>query len=85
MSQTRPADTPGSFGVRFRWTPKLIAWLVLLLVSLILIFQNWDLVDINVLFWGFTARLAWVLVTAFLAGALLGWAVPWLRRGVRRR
>lgn len=83
MSQQRSTG-PGAFGVRFQWTPKLIAWLVLLVISLILIFQNWEPVDISLLFWDFSIRLAWALITVFLVGALLGWAVPRLRSGRRR-
>lgn len=82
MSQRR-STRPGAFGVRFQWTPKLIAWLVLLVISLILIFQNWEQVDISVLFWDFSTRLAWALTTTFLVGAVLGWAVPRLRSGRR--
>ena len=83
MAQQRPSS-PGAFGVRFQWTPKLIAWLVLLAISLILIFQNWETVDISILFWDVSMRLAWALVAALLVGALLGWAVPRLRAGRRR-
>ncbi len=83
MSQPR-STRPGTFGVRFQWTPKLIAWLVLLVISLILILQNWDIVTINVLFWEFDIRLAWAMIVVFLVGAVLGWAIPRILAGRHR-
>ncbi len=66
------------------WTPKLIGTLVLLALSLILILQNWDKVNVNVLFWDFTLRLAWALLGVFLLGILAGWLVPHLFAATRR-
>ena len=84
MSEQR--KSPGSFGVQFQWTPKLIAWLVLLVVSLILVVQNLDHVDVRILFWDIHMRLVWALLGVFLLGALLGWALPRLRsRGKGRQ
>jgi uncharacterized integral membrane protein len=77
--------TPGIWGLQIQWTPKLIAWLVLLVLSLILVLQNRTHVDVNVLLWDFHIRLVWVLLGVFLLGALLGWMVPRLRAGVRQR
>lgn len=85
MAEKRASTSPGSFGVRVQWTPKLIAWLVVLVVSLILILQNWDMVAINILFWELDIRLAWALIAAFVVGAVLGWAVPRLRSVRRHR
>lgn len=66
------------------WTPKLIGVLVLLMLSLILLLQNWGHVYIYILFWDFRLRLVWALLGAFLLGALLGWMVPNLREEVAR-
>ena len=66
------------------WTPKLIGFLVLLVLSLILLLQNWGHVYVYVLFWDFRIRLVWALLGAFLLGALLGWMVPHLRSEVSR-
>jgi uncharacterized integral membrane protein len=84
MSRSRHT-TPGIWGLQFYWTPKLIAWLVLLVLTLILVLQNREHVDVNVLFWDFHIRLVWVLLGVFLLGALLGWMVPRLRAGMRQR
>jgi len=77
------------------WTPKLIGVVVLLVLSLVLLLQNWGHVYVYVLFWDFRIRLVWVLLGTFMLGALLGWMVPrlreeasglqarWRRRGVR--
>lgn len=43
-----------------RWTPKLITVLGVLLLALILMLQNWDHVDINLLFWDLRIRLVLV-------------------------
>lgn len=68
-----------------RWTPRLITVVALLVVSLILMLQNWNHVDINLLFWDLSIRLVWALLSVFLLGGLLGWTVPRLRGGLRRR
>ncbi len=69
---------------RLAWTPKLIAVLVLLVLSLILLLQNWGHVYIYILFWDFRLRLIWALLGTFLLGALLGWMVPNLREEAGR-
>lgn len=66
------------------WTPKLIGFLVLLALSLILMLQNLNHVDLNVLFWDFRIRLIWVLLGGFLLGSLIGWLLPHLRDGLRK-
>ncbi len=84
MSQSsRPG--PGNWGMQVQWTPKLIAWLVLLVLTLILVLQNRARVDVNVFFWDFHIRLVWALLGVFLLGALLGWMVPRIRAGARQR
>ena len=84
MSQSRQL-TRGLRRIQPRWTPRLIAFVTLLVVALILMLQNWNHVDINVLFWDLRIRLVWALLSAFVLGGLLGWSVPYLRAGLRRR
>jgi uncharacterized integral membrane protein len=69
---------------RVTWTPKLIGALVLLALSLILILQNWDKVNVNVFFWDFNVRLVWALLAIFLLGILTGWLVPRLFAATHR-
>jgi uncharacterized integral membrane protein len=59
--------------------------LVLLALALILMLQNWDHVNINLLFWNLRMRLVWALLSVFLLGAVLGWSVPYVRAGFHRR
>ncbi len=66
------------------WTPKVIGTLVLLTLSLILILQNWDKVNVNLLFWDFTLRLAWALLGVFVLGTLAGWLLPHLFAATHR-
>ncbi len=67
---------------RLNWTPKLVGFLILLVLTLILLLQNWGHVYVYILFWDFRIRLVWALLGAFLLGALLGWMVPNLREEV---
>lgn len=69
---------------RIAWTPKLIAALVLLVLALILLLQNWGHVYVYLLLWEFRIRLVWALLGTFLLGALLGWMVPNLREEASR-
>jgi uncharacterized integral membrane protein len=84
MAESRRPDRPLR-RLQPRWTPRLITLLVLLAIALILMLQNWDHVDINLLFWNLRIRLVWALLSVFLLGAVLGWSVPHLRAGFRRR
>ncbi|HEV2067719.1 MAG TPA: LapA family protein [Thermomicrobiales bacterium] len=69
---------------RIAWTPKLIAALILLVLALILLLQNWGHVYVYLLLWEFRIRLVWALLGTFLLGALLGWMVPNLREEATR-
>jgi uncharacterized integral membrane protein len=69
---------------RMAWTPKRIGLAVVLILSFVLILQNWDTVDINLLFWDFSIRLAWVLLIVFILGTLVGWLLPQLLKATNR-
>ncbi|HYH13439.1 MAG TPA: LapA family protein [Thermomicrobiales bacterium] len=78
------ADRDGSArGIRL--TPKLVAFVVLLVLALIFASQNFEHVDVTVFFWEFHMRLVWALLGFALIGAILGWMVPRIRAGSRRR
>jgi uncharacterized integral membrane protein len=66
------------------WTPKRIGLAVVLILSFVLILQNWDSVDVNLFFWDFSIPLAWVLLGVFLLGALVGWLLPQLLKATSR-
>ena len=83
MSQSRHADRPLR-RLTPRWTPRLITVVAVLALALILMLQNWDQVNINLLFWNLRIRLVWALLSVFLLGAVLGWSLPYLRAGFRR-
>ncbi len=65
--------------MHWRWYVGLGA----LVLSLILIVQNFAVVGIRFLFWSFDASLIVVLLLVFCAGALTGWGLTKLleRRG----
>ncbi len=71
-------------GPRMTFTPKVIGVLVLLVLSLVLMLQNWDEVNVNLLFWDFDIRLVWALLAVFILGALIGWLVPRVIATTRR-
>ena len=54
------------------------------LLALILIFQNFQDVEINFLFATTSAPLIFILVIVFALGALTGWLFPHVRRGRKR-
>lgn len=83
MSQ--PTGNRGGSARGIRLTPKLITFVVLLLLALIFASQNFEHVDVTVLFWEFHMRLVWALLAFALIGAILGWMVPRIRAGSRRR
>jgi uncharacterized integral membrane protein len=66
------------------WTPKRIGLAVVLILSFVLILQNWDSVNVNLFFWDFSIRLAWVLLGVFLLGTLVGWLLPQLMKVTNR-
>ena len=84
MSQQPQPTARRSGPIQIRWTPKLIVFLVLLVLALIFALQNLSHVDVSLLFWEVRMRLVWALLTFTLVGAILGWMVPKLRSGRRR-
>lgn len=72
----RPQTTKQSI-----WTPRLIAWTVLLLILLIFALQNLERTELRILFWVIDVQLVWIV----LAAALLGYALGWIRPHFRRR
>ncbi len=80
MSQ--PASERRSSAISVQWTPRLIAFIVLLIVLLIFVAQNSERVDVSFIIWDFRMRLVWALLGSAVVGVLLGWMVPrvWPRR-----
>lgn len=67
-----------------RMSPKLIIFVILLVLAVIFAAQNSQRVDLTLFFWDFRLRLVWALLIFGLIGAVLGWMVPRLRAGRRR-
>ena len=69
-----------------RWTLWLvIAALVLALIASF-VTQNYETVEVRLLFWSINVRLAWAVILAGLIGALIGWLLPRrIRRSARVR
>ena len=84
MSQQPQPRTRRSRSVQIRWTPKLILFVILLVLALIFFLQNLGHVDVRLLFWEVRMRLVWALLIFTLVGAILGWLAPKLRSGLRR-
>jgi uncharacterized integral membrane protein len=65
-----------------QWIPRLVAFIVLLILLLVFVAQNSERVDVSFFFWDFHMRLVWALLGAAVVGVLLGWMVPrlWPRR-----
>lgn len=63
---------------RVRLTPKLVIFIVLLLLAVIFAAQNSQRVDLTLLFWDFRLRLVWALVIFGLVGVALGWIMALL-------
>jgi uncharacterized integral membrane protein len=81
MIQQQPARREYPTGVHV--SPKRIAFVLLLILAVIFAAQNSQRVDLTVFFWEFRMRLVWALLMFGLIGAILGWMVPFLRRGRR--
>lgn len=79
------AGSHGRGRMHLRWTPRLITFIVLMALAVVFAVQNAEHVDITVLFRELRMRLVWALVAFGLIGAILGWMVPRLRAGSRRR
>lgn len=66
--------------VRPSWTLRLVIAAVLLALLAAFIAQNYETVEVRVLFWSTDMRLAWTVLLAALGGVVLGWLLPRLRR-----
>lgn len=64
---------------RSPWTPRLIAWTVILFLLLLFALQNLDEVEVRVLLWVFDVQLVWALLIFALLGYILGWIRPRFR------
>lgn len=73
-----------SRSIQIRWTPRLILFVVLLVLALLFALQNLGHIDVRLLFWEVRLRLVWALLAFALVGAILGWLVPKLRSALRR-
>ena len=63
-----------------RWTLRLVVTAVLLALLATFIAQNYETVEVRVLFWSTDMRLAWTVLLAALGGIVVGWLLPRLRR-----
>ena len=67
-----------------RWTLWLVIAAVVLALIAIFVTQNYETVEVRLLFWSIEMRLAWAMVLAWLIGVIVGWVVPRrLRRSPR--
>ncbi|MFG0246146.1 MAG: hypothetical protein ACF8MF_08880 [Phycisphaerales bacterium JB052] len=76
-SQSTNPTPPAPKGKPFYFKPKFIMGAIAGIIFLILIFQNWDGVDLRILFWkqeGVPAALP------YLAFSLIGFIVGWLTK-----
>lgn len=78
-SATRPAPPTEPAAKRSIWTPRLIAWTVLLVVLLVFALQNLERTELRLLFWVVDIQLVWIVLAAALLGYLLGWIRPHFR------
>jgi len=74
-----PTAPPAREAKRSIWTPRLIAWLVLLVILLVFALQNLERVELRLLFWVIDIQLVWVVLAAALLGYVLGWFRPHFR------
>ena len=68
------------YSTRNQWTPRLLVAATLLVLITIFIAQNYETVEVRLLFWSINMRLAWTVLLAIAVGAIAGWLVPRLRR-----
>jgi uncharacterized integral membrane protein len=78
-SSGRNATAPQPAAKQSIWTPRLIAWLVLLVVLLVFALQNLERVELRLLFWVIDVQLVWIVLAAALLGYILGWFRPHFR------
>ena len=84
-SMDQQVGNRGGSGLGIHVTPKLIVFIVLLVLAVLFAAQNSERVDLTLFFWDFELRLVWALLAFALIGAILGWMVPKIRSGSRRR
>ena len=77
-SSTR-TTAPPEVGRQSIWTPRLIAWTILLVILLIFALQNLERTELRLLFWVIDVQLVWIVLAAALLGYLLGWIRPRFR------
>ena len=53
----------------------MIAAVILALIASF-ITQNYETVEVRLLFWSINVRLAWAVIVAWLIGVLMGWLIP---------
>ena len=63
-------------GTGRRWTIWLVIAAVVLALIASFVTQNYETVEVRLLFWSVNVRLAWAVILALLIGALLGWLLP---------
>jgi uncharacterized integral membrane protein len=60
---------------------KWIAIIMLLAVAVIFTAQNYEVVEIQFLFWSFEASRAIIIFLSLLVGIVIGLVIPFMRRG----
>ena len=73
------SSAPSQTSKQSIWTPRLIAWTVLLLILLIFALQNLERTELRLLFWVIDVQLVWIVLAAALIGYALGWIRPHFR------
>jgi uncharacterized integral membrane protein len=59
-----------------RWTLWLVSAAVILALIASFVTQNYETVEVRLLFWSVNVRLAWAVILAWLIGVLFGRLVP---------
>lgn len=81
--QRGPAPLPGSKPGKDRgW--RFYAVIVVVVLALVLIFQNSQKVQVDFIFATAETPLFFILIITFALGALTGWLLPHVRRGRKR-
>jgi len=68
-----------------RWTFWLVIAAVILAMIASFVTQNYETVEVRLLFWSVNVRLAWAVILAWLIGVLFGWLAPRRARKLSRR
>ena len=61
---------------RGRWTVRLVVVAILLALIATFIAQNYEVVEVRLLFWRTDLRLAWTVLLTALIGIVTGWLLP---------